>query len=385
MSTLQRLIRGETRVDFIGKRRLWFAISGVLIVLSIGSILLKQTESPCASFLKGLDCGIEFVGGLQLRAVVAEDGPLADADNLDVISEVRDAVSEAGIAGAQVQVATQQGNREILVQTRSVEPEARETVSDAVAQAVGSEISDTSQIAASWGQQITNRAMRALLVFFAVIFIFISWRFEWKMAIAAMSAMLHDLIITAGIYSLIGFEVTPSTVIALLTILGYSLYDTVVVFDRVEEDTTLYAATGRMTYKDAANLAVNEVFMRSLNTSLATLLPVGALLFVGAGLFGANTLKDLALALFVGLLVSAYSSVFTATPLLSMLKEREPRFRASEERLQRAARARTGEVATAEAGAGDAGVVPTTATASAQRPSPKARAGDKKAKRRKRR
>jgi preprotein translocase subunit SecF len=387
MSTLARLYRGETRIDFIGKRKIWFLISALLIAVCLGSMLFRGSETPCATLLKGLNCGIEFKGGLQLRAEVPEDGPLGDVSSLDVVATVRDAMSEVGIAGAKVQVATQADGRSILVQTKTDSPEQRQVAGDAVSEAVGSEITDSSQIAGSWGQQITNRALRALVVFFIVVALFITWRYEWKMAFAAMVAMVHDLLITAGIYSLVGFEVTPSTVIALLTILGYSLYDNVVVFDKVEENTQLYATTGRMTYRESANLAVNQVFMRSLNTSLSTLLPVGTLLFIGAGLFGANTLKDLALALFIGLFAGSYSSVFNAVPILAMLKEDEPRFRAAEERLEKGRQADAAPKETEATGEAEpADRVPArTRPATTSRPPARARAGSKKAKRRKRR
>ncbi|HWL66218.1 MAG TPA: protein translocase subunit SecF, partial [Actinomycetota bacterium] len=223
-----------------------------------------------------------------------------------------------------------------------------------------------------------SKAIRALLIFLVVVSLFISLRFEWKMALGALIALLHDLIVTAGAYAAVGFEVTPSTIIAILTILGYSLYDNVVVFDKLEENTVAYAATGKMTYQDSANLAVNQVFMRSLNTSLTTMLPVGALLFVGAGLLGATTLKDLALALLVGMLVGAYSSVFVAVPILTMLKEREPRYKNVREKVLRDAKRASLQPATAGAQA-DGGQ---TAGSSSQ---PRARAGSKKAKRRKRR
>jgi preprotein translocase subunit SecF len=389
--TLRRLYRGETKIDFIGKRRIWFAISGILLAISLGSIFIRQAESPCAAALKGLSCGIEFKGGLQLRAEVPDEGPLGDASDQEVIQGVRESVADAGVEGAKVQVAVREGERNILVQTKTDSPEDRTLVSDAVSEAVGSEITDSSQIAGSWGQQITNRAIRALLVFFVVVALFITWRYEWKMAFAAMVAMVHDLIITAGIYSLVGFEVSPSTVIALLTILGYSLYDNVVVFDKLEENTQLYATTGRMTYREAANLSVNQVFMRSLNTSLSTLLPVGTLLFIGAGLFGASTLKDLALALFIGLLAGSYSSVFTGVPILAGLKENEPRYRAAEQRLEKGRQAAAAKAAPSDE---EDGAVEEKATervpararpSTASRPPARSRAGSKKAKRRKRR
>ena len=179
---------------------------------------------------------------------------------------------------------------------------------------------------ASWGRSITTKAIQGLVLFLIAIMIYISLRFEPKMALAAMLALIHDLVITAGVYSLVGFEVTPATVIAVLTILGFSLYDTVVVFDKVRDNTAKLTSTSTITYSQAANLAVNQTLMRSINTSIIALLPVASLLFIGAGLLGAGTLKDLALAMFVGLAAGTYSSIFIATPFLAQLKEREPRY-----------------------------------------------------------
>ena len=310
-----RAFRGETTIDFIGRRRTWFLISAAVLAICIGSLLTRQ-----------LNLGIEFAGGVQISAPVPGDGPMGDAPDTQVVTEVEEAVLATGASQVQVQVATDDDGRSVIVQTKEIEGNADE-LQRAVEQTVGAEVEDLSQIGEKWGGEITNKAIRGLLIFIVVVAVFISLWFEWKMALAAMIALVHDLTITAGVYSLVGFEVTPASVIAILTILGYSLYDTVVVFDRVEEDTTKFAATGRMTYQDAANQAMNEVFMRSLNTSLSTILPVGALLFIGAGLLGAGTLKDLALALLVGLVIGAYSSIFVATPFLAMLKEREPKYR----------------------------------------------------------
>lgn len=334
---LGRLYHGETRIDFVGRRRLWYAVSIILIVGSIVSIVGREASPSChpplPSFLKGLSCGIEFKGGISVSMPVPPGSPLAGESDTGVVEKVRSAASTAGATDAQVQVATDPTThtRQVIVQTSVGSTETQTNVQNAVATTVGLDPNSTDissqQIGSSWGGEITNKAIRALIVFMIVIVAFISYRFEWKMAVAAFLALLHDLLITAGVYSVVGFEVTPSTVIAILTILGYSLYDTVVVFDKVEENTTMFATTGKMTYQDSANLAMNQVFMRSLNTSLATLLPVSALLFVGAGLFGVGTLKDLALALFVGIISGTYSSIFVATPVLSQLKEREPRYR----------------------------------------------------------
>ena len=361
---------------------LWFAVSGVIIAVSVASLAAK-----------GLNYGIEFEGGVSIQAPVAEDGPLAGAGQTDIVSEVEDALAPFNVGDAQIQLSEQDGQTSVLVQTKEIaDAEEQGEVVSAVSDAVGASIAETDsqRIGSKWGEEITDKAVRALVIFLIVILAFISWRFEWKMAIAAIVALAHDLVITAGIYSLVGFEVTPSTVIAILTILGYSLYDTVVVFDKVEENTAALATTGRLTYQDSANLAMNQVFMRSLNTSLSTLLPVAALLFVGAGLLGAETLKDLALALLVGIGVGTYSSIFVATPVLTIWKEREPRYRGIRERLLRdtkrpaiapAGRDERGAEAKAEPELAAVASRPSTAT----RPPARPRAGSKKAKRRKRR
>jgi preprotein translocase subunit SecF len=373
------LYRGESDIDFIGKRRIWFALSGLLLALSAGALIFK-----------GLNYGIEFRGGIQIQSPVPANGPLKDAPDSEVVTSVREALAPFGASDAQIQVATDDSGRSVLVQTKRITDERERTrVVDAVARTVGAAPQDTAfeAIGSKWGAEITEKAIRALVVFMVVVIAFISWRFEWKMALAAVAALFHDLLITAGIYSLVGFEVTPSTIIAILTIMGYSLYDTVVVFDKVEENTVALASTGKMTYQGAANLAMNQVFMRSLNTSLTTLIPVGALLFVGAGLLGASTLKDLALALLVGILAGTYSSIFFATPILALLKEREPRYRNVRERVLREARRRPETVAAApeeeplERVPAAVAVRPVKTTRPPARPRP----GSKKAKRRKRR
>lgn len=325
----KRLYHGQTKFDFIGRRRTWFALSALLLVASIGALV----------FL-GLNYGIEFKGGVQITAPIASDSPLADASDIQVIEEIRAAVRPLGGGDAQIQVASDEGGRTVLVQTGESDPDKQNQIVGAVAKSAGATVAQTGseRIGGSWGGEITAKALRALVIFLVVVVVYIAWRFEPKMGIAAIVALIHDLVITAGVYALVGFEVTPSTVVAILTILGYSLYDTVVVFDKVEENTALLATTGRMTYQEAANLAMNQVFMRSLNTSLSTLLPVSALLFVGAGLLGATTLEDLALALLVGILVGTYSSIFVATPVLSIMKEREPRYRSIREKVLRDAR-----------------------------------------------
>jgi preprotein translocase subunit SecF len=381
---LGRLYRGEANIDFIGRRKLWFLLSGAALAVCIGGLVVQ-----------GLNFGIEFKGGVQIQAPVAEDGPLADASELEVISTVRDALQPLGAANAQIQVATDDGGRSVIVQTEGGDPRQQDQVVSTVSQAVGATVAETDsqRIGEEWGGEITRKAWQGLAVFMLVVLAFISWRFEWKMALAAILALVHDLVITAGVYSLLGFEVTPSSVIALLTILGYSLYDTVVVFDKVEENTEALATTGRTTYQDAANQAVNQVVMRSLNTTLATLLPIVALLLVGAGLLGAATLEDLSLALFVGVLTGAYSSIFFATPALSLWKEREPRYRSVREKVLREARRAPAQPVArpvAASAAGREGVEvgkPASSSRSGRASGPpvRARAGSKKVKRRKRR
>ena len=378
-----RLYRGESTIDFIGKRKLWFTISGSLVLICLVLLVGKK-----------LNLGIEFEGGVSITAPIAADSPLADADVAEVEAALREALDPLGAGDAQIQLATDDDGRSVIVQSKEIaDPEQQQEAVNTVAETVGAtvEATDSQRIGEKWGAEITRKALNALVVFVLVVLLFISWRFEWKMAVSAVAALVHDLIITAGVYSLVGFEVTPSTVIALLTILGYSLYDTVVVFDKVEEDAGLYATTGKLTYADAANRAMNEVFMRSLNTSLSSLLPVAALLFIGAGFFGADTLKDLSLALFVGLLASTYSSIFVATPILALLKEREPRYRNVREKLMRDVARRTEAPEPAVAGAEAVTSSPTTRRATPTQSTTgsktpvRARAGSKKAKRRKRR
>ena len=315
---------------------------------------------------RGFNFGIEFAGGNSLR-VPATSGQLSD---------VRQAAEDAG---AQVSSAQVVGGNSVLLRTEALTPDQENAVVAAVAQAAGVTTNEVSPqaVSANWGGDVTNKALIALVVFLVAVVAFLAVRFQPKMAVAAIVALLHDIIVTAGIYALIGFEVTPSTVIGLLTILGFSLYDTVVVFDKVEENTKGLKSGARSTYTEAANLAVNQTLMRSINTSVIALLPVAGLLFVGAGLLGAGTLKDLALVLFVGLAVGTYSSIFLATPVLAQLKEREPEQQALRKRVlaRRAAEARAaasgtprGPVASARRAGGASGAARRSAVAVAERP-----------------
>ena len=306
---LHRLYHGETHFDFVGKRRIGFAISGALILVSLLSL-----------FTRGLNLGIEFEGG------VAWEFPAANTS----VSETRSTLAQYGINDAKIQTLRGTDGERIRAQagpqTGVTSSGVRQRLSENAQVDIG-EVSFTS-IGPTWGAEITHKAIRALIIFFIVLALYITIRFEWRMAVAALAAVAHDVLISVGVYSLFGFEVTPATVIAFLTILGFSLYDTIVVFDKVHENTRRVLATGRATYGDVVNLSMNQVLARSLNTTLCAVLPVMSLLFVGSILMGATALEDFALALLVGLITGSYSSIFIATPILAALKEREPRYRA---------------------------------------------------------
>ena len=304
MSVLSRLYRNETTFDFVGRKRIGFTISAVLLTLTVGSLLVR-----------GLNLGVDFEGGTVIE-VTNEAGV--------EVADVRDALRPFGLEAATVQL-TSGGTEGIRVQAEIIEdPAVEESVVAAVAQVAGVAANDASVTAVgpAFGEEVTRSAVRALLIFLVVVALFIAWRFEWKMALAGLAALFHDLLLTAGVYSITFFEVTPSTVIAILTILGYSLYDTVVVFDKIVE--TVQVSEGRRSLTQIINDSMNTVLMRSLNTSLTSLLPVGSLLFVGSYLLGATTLREFALALFVGVAAGTYSSIFVAAPFLATWKAREP-------------------------------------------------------------
>jgi len=298
-----RLYRGETSIDFIGKRRRWYTVSAVFILLSIAALSLQ-----------GLHLGIEFKGGSSFTVNKASA----------TIEDARAAVEVTGIPG---EIIVQKvGTSKVRVQTAALDTAQNNAVQDALASKFGVTVEsiDTQIVGPSWGKEITRKALYGLIGFLICVMLYLAMAFEPKMSIAAIVAVVHDVFITVGIYALVGFDVTPATVIGFLTILGYSLYDTVVVFDKIRENTRTLAATSKSTYSQATNLAVNQTLVRSFNTSLIALLPVGSILFVGAGLLGAGTLKDLSLALFIGLAVGTYSSVFIAPPVLAQLREKEP-------------------------------------------------------------
>lgn len=311
-----RLYTGEVSYDFIGKRRLWYGVSAVLLTISILALLLR-----------GLALGIEFRGGTDFQAPMTVTA--------STIDDVRQSVDAFDTPDLEAQVFSL-GDTAIRIQTRSLTPDETTAVRADIAALSGVEADQVTYnaIGASWGQQVSQKALIALVVFIALVMALIAaWFRDWKMAVAAVVALAHDVVITLGVYALVGFTVTPATLIGVLTILGYSLYDTVVVFDKVRENVKDLRETNT-TYSEAANLAVNQVLVRSMNTTIIGVLPVAALL-VGGSTLASGPLQDLGLALFVGMIAGAYSSLFIATPVLVALKEREPEQVAHREAIQR--------------------------------------------------
>ena len=305
-----RLYRGDVSINFVGRQRMWYAISGIILLVSIVSLLTR-----------GLNFSEDFTGGSNFQF------PSTSSTTQTAISRV---VEQAGGGSATVQhISGGLSKSAWTVQTKSVSPQVSQGITSAIEKAFGINPNDMSVsfVGATWGGQITTKATEALIIFLVVIVIYLSIAFEWKMAIAAFVALLHDIVITTGVYSLCGFQVAPASVIGLLTILGYSLYDTVVVFDKVRENTAGLLTSQRSTYSQAANLALNQTLVRSINTSLTALLPVASILFIGGALLSAGTLNDLSLVLFVGMLSGTYSSICIATPVLADLKEREPQYK----------------------------------------------------------
>jgi preprotein translocase subunit SecF len=333
-STWHKLYNGETEYRFISRARTWFLVSGAIILIGL-----------VALFGKGLNLGIEFEGGVAWQVPVGESN----------VDDMRAAVEDAGLPGATVQTVGSGDSERLRIKAEVDDEDDTAEITAAIADEAGVPVSDVTQqaVSKSWGDQITSKAQRALVIFLVLVSLYIAFRFEWKMALATLIALLHDILVTIGIYALFGFEVTPATVIAVLTILGYSIYDGIVVFDRVDENAKVLAVTGTSSYSTMVNDSLNQVLMRTLNTSITALLPILSLLVLGSLILGATTLQDFALALFIGLASGAYSSIFIASPSLALLKEREERWVQVRERLARAER-RASPVAASASDDGDA-------------------------------
>ncbi len=302
-----RLYSGTGAFDIIGKRKRWYAVSGVILLICILSMIFR-----------GFTLGIDFEGGTQLA--LPNTAPLTTSSVEEVITDA------LGVAPQQVQTAGSGSSSTIQVRLEHLDQQQTNQVSEALAKAFAPTITvadvSSSDVSSTWGAEITRKMLIALAVFLVVVFVYIAVRFDKEMSIASMASLIFDLVVTAGIYSLVGFEVTPAMVIGLLTILGFSVYDTVVVFDKVEENTRGVLATTRRTYGEQTNLAVNQTFMRSINTTVISVLPIIALMVVAVWMLGVGTLQDLALVQLVGVMVGTYSSIYLASPLLVDLKER---------------------------------------------------------------
>jgi preprotein translocase subunit SecF len=346
-SVFERLYTGTGAFDVVGRRRTWYIAFGLLVVVCVGAIVFR-----------GFNLGIDFTGGTQIQFPAASTAAPADAE---AVREVYEQV--IGEEPATVQTAGTGASAAVLIRSEALDPAQLVALKQALFDTfapVGADgtpslsaISD-SAVSGSWGGQITRQALIALAVFLVLVTVFLAFYFERAMAIAALVALLHDVVVTAGIYAIVGFEVTPSTVIGLLTILGFSLYDTVVVFDKVRENTQGLVKLSRRSYPEAANLALNQTLMRSINTSLIAVLPVVGLMVIGVGLLGVGTLADLALVQMVGIIAGAVSSLLLATPILVDLKMRDPRFREQAQRVASRRKHAAAALATPGADAGDA-------------------------------
>ncbi|UWE09419.1 protein translocase subunit SecF [Actinacidiphila bryophytorum] len=307
-----RLHRGEVSYDFVGKRKLWY---GVSILITLAAII--------GLAVNGLKLGIEFSGGAVFTT------PKTSIS----VSEAQDKIS-GDTAGHHATI-QKLGKGGLRIQVSDIDT----TTSKQVQQKIGADLKipasniDAEIVGPSWGKEISKKALQGLIIFLVLVVIYLAIAFEWRMAVAALVALLHDITITTGVYAIVGFEVSPGTVIGLLTILGYSLYDTVVVFDGLKEATRGITKQNQKTFSDVANRSLNGTLVRSINTTVVALLPVAALLFIGGGILGAGVLNDIALALFVGLTAGAYSSIFIATPIVADLKEREPQMQALRKRV----------------------------------------------------
>jgi len=318
-----RLHRGEIGYDFVGKRMIWYAVSILITITAIVGLAVR-----------GLNMGIEFQGG----AVFTTERTSVSVSQAETYAE------EASGHDAIVQ---KLGNGGLRIQVAGVDTGKSDQIKEDLAKnlKVDAEKINADLVGPSWGDQVADKAWQGLAIFMVLVVIYLAIAFEWRMAAAALVALIHDITITVGVYALVGFEVTPGTVIGLLTILGYSLYDTVVVFDSLKEQTKDITKQTRWTYSEIADRSINGTLVRSINTTVVALLPVAGLLFIGGGVLGAGMLNDISLSLFVGLAAGAYSSIFIATPLVADFKEREPQMKALRKRVlaKRAAAAAKGE------------------------------------------
>jgi preprotein translocase subunit SecF len=307
---MSRLFRGETTINFYGRRNIGFIASALILVVSAGSL-----------FAQGLNLGIDFKGGVAFEVPVAGSMTEAKATEILAANKIRN-------DNAKIQTLTSGSNQRVRIQLGDLPVATRITIQEALAKASNATVNDVSvsTVSSTWGRNITTKAIKALLIFFLLVSFFIAWQFEWRMALSAIAAMVHDLGISVGMYSVFKLEVTPATVVAFLTILGYSLYDTIVVFDKVHDNIERFSGS-KVSYGDIVNVSMNQVLMRSLNTSISSLLPVLSLLVIGSGVLGAIALREFALALLIGLATGAYSSIYIATPLVGLLKERSDQYR----------------------------------------------------------
>ena len=348
-SAFRRFFSGRSHFDFIGRSRLWLIV--ILITLAVCALAL---------LIRQLNFSLDFTGGTGYTVTGATEDFSSE--------EIQAALEAAGVEESIVQIVDE--GEGALISTPAVGEiggSEQDQVLAAITQVTGAdrEAIDVTSVGPRWGAQISRQALRGLLVFLVLVALYITLRFEWRMAASALVTLLHDIAVSIGLYALVGFTISPASVIAFLTILGYSLYDTVVVFDRVKEDTAPLSSVSTVTYGETANRALNEVLVRSLSTAATAILPVGSLLFIGSQLLGAETLQDLALALFIGMAVGAYSSIFVATPFLVWLKEKEPRWAELKEKVlaRRGAADTQPAVATAAAGATASGATAAGASA----------------------
>ncbi|XKK60197.1 protein translocase subunit SecF [Streptomyces sp. ARC32] len=325
-----RLHHGEVGYDFVKNRKIWYGISILITITAIVGLAVR-----------GLHMGIEFQGGAVFTTPKNMSASVAQAETWAEDASGHDAIVQ------------KLGDGSLRIQISGTDTQQSDQIKEDLSQKldVPAEKINADLVGPSWGDQIANKAWQGLGIFMVLVVIYLAIAFEWRMALAAFVALIHDITITVGIYALVGFEVTPGTVIGLLTILGYSLYDTVVVFDSLKEQTKDITKQTRWTYAEIANRSINSTLVRSINTTVVALLPVAGLLFIGGGVLGAGMLNDISLSLFVGLAAGAYSSIFIATPLVADLKEAEPQMKSLKKRVlaKRAQASAKGEQAPAAA------------------------------------